>query len=157
MLKIDASNGTIRVEGFRQELSPWLSYTELAPSDLGRASEVLFPDRGYGDWWIRLPELIIGGANVEVVLCFSYGRLGSLYLVPMFPGPESERYTTDGGAWHLERQHAWLVEHVGVKDGEYSWGSVWNRDNINACRFDVGIFFRPHREDEASSKRYRAG
>ncbi|MBI2377312.1 MAG: hypothetical protein HYV07_25145 [Deltaproteobacteria bacterium] len=151
MLTIDPATGTLRMDGFRQDVTPGLDYATFASSDLGRASTVLFPDRGYGDWTVELPVTVTGEARVHVMLSFIRDRLGSVCLVPLFPGEAADFYSTSDDPWQLERQRVWLATHVGVKDGGYSWGSVWSRDNINARRFDVGISFFPDREDRGMS------
>ena len=134
-------------------VTPGLTYDAFTVSDLGRASTVLFPDRGYGDWWVRLPETKAGKAHVVVDLRFARHRLVSMGIMPLFAGdsPDGRSANSEAG---LDRQNRWLRERVGVESREYPWGQVWSRYNINASRFDVGISYRGD-EDASQARRRR--
>ena len=153
MLTIDPTSGTLRVRGFKQAVTPGLTHDAFTVSDLGRASTVLFPDRGYGDWWVRLPETKAGKAHVVVDLRFARHRLVSMGIMPLFAGdsPDGRSANSEAG---LDRQNRWLRERVGVESREYPWGQVWSRYNINASRFDVGISYRGD-EDASQARRRR--
>jgi hypothetical protein len=139
MLRIDPSDGTLRVAGCAEAIPRTITHAEFARHPAAARLKKL---RSVGRrHWYDLPDHTWEGFRVVGTISFSGSRLVQVYVQLVsddLPGGDDRM---------LAAQERWLREAVGCPSDDYPWGLVWNRFNINAAYHDVSILFK-HPEPE---------
>lgn len=135
---IDSQSGAFECLGFAP-VPPLMRHSDFAASAL--ASTCRLVDQRGSHSRYTLPKMTIADAELLAEAEFNHWKLRGLWLRPTFADDAGARGRSRSEADGVARQEAWLRRHIGISSGEYPWGRVWNRLNINADWFDISITY----------------
>lgn len=147
MLTIDRETGTIRYKGYDLDINPDLTLTRFLDSPLAKASKIKNHRPKYGEVIGFLPAYHCGEIEVLCKLQFQQNRFSDAVIFLTYPGDDADAirdmlFQDEEQQKRLAEQEAWLRDHAGAPSGEYDWGLIWNRYNINAEYFDIAVFYK---------------